>query len=296
VGIKMIVEILDHWQDWDLTAGERDDLIVIAEQARDETRATFAPLHQPFILKRAGKSAASWRNAISKLMKKKVLEHAVENGRKVTGHEGQTARYRIARLCPHGKHDGRDGQCKRDESVTPEMTHSKPEGHSTDDTLSPEGHSTDARGSSERCEEGHLRGDTYPSSSPQDPSSLSVPVRLVRAAAVVAEEDEENFIAWLKNEHKPKRNAWWRTVADNGDFADLAADWQAQRAQPTAPKPTGERCTACSTIAPVALTHRGKPYCAACTATCTSCHTAQPEDQLANGECHPCRTARSSAA
>jgi hypothetical protein len=231
VGIKMIVEILDHWQDWGLTAGERDDLIVVAEQARDETRETRSPVHAPYILKRAGKSAASWRNALGKLMKKKVLEHAVENGRKITGHEGQAARYRIPQLCPNGKHDGYQGQCKR---VTSEMTHSPSEGHPTDDALGQEGHLTDARGSSEKCAEGHLRDDPYPSSIPQPPSSLSLPIRLVRAAAVVAEDEEERFINWLKSEHKPRLNSWWRTVAENGDFPDLVADWRNSQTTATA--------------------------------------------------------------
>jgi hypothetical protein len=177
MGVRLIVEILDHWQDCNLTAGERGDLIVIAEQTSDTTRETVVSIHRPYVLKRAGKeSAASWRNAIGKLMKKKVLEHAVQDGRKVMGHEGQTARYRIPYLCPLRDHDGLYGQCIRPESVISEVTlfsgYDTQEGHLTGDALDQEGHLTDASGSPERCAEGHLTGDPSPSY-PSGPSKTT---------------------------------------------------------------------------------------------------------------------------
>src|SRR5579859_4263122 len=78
MGIKLMVEVMDHWQDAGLTAGERADLLVIAENANDTSRETVGPVHEPYLLKRAGKaSGPAWRNAIGKLMKKGVLEYAV---------------------------------------------------------------------------------------------------------------------------------------------------------------------------------------------------------------------------
>jgi hypothetical protein len=172
MGIRLIVEILDHWQDHGLTPGERDDLIVIAEQARDETRETVASVHRPFILKRVNKTPKSWRTAIDKLMRKKVLEHAVVGGRKVMGHEGQAARYRIPYLCPLRDHDGRYGQCERPERVISQRTHSPQEGPLTDDALAQEGPLTEVSGSSDRGQEGPLTDDPSPSY-PSEPSKDS---------------------------------------------------------------------------------------------------------------------------
>src|SRR5690606_14948925 len=75
MGVRLMVEILDHWSDAGLTSGERSDLLVIAENANDATRETFGSIHAPYILRRAGKSPAAWKNAIGKLMKKKALEY-----------------------------------------------------------------------------------------------------------------------------------------------------------------------------------------------------------------------------
>lgn len=51
--------------------------------------------------------------------------------------------------------------------------------------------------------------------------------RVVRAANVVAANEEDTFIAWTTAKHQPRSSAWWRTVAANGDLPDLAADWYA---------------------------------------------------------------------
>jgi hypothetical protein len=173
VGIRLIVEVLDHWQDFGLTSGERGDLIVIAEHTNDATRETVVSIHKAYMLQRAGKSAAGWKNAIGKLMKKGVLEHAVRNGRRVTGHENQAAQYRIPHLCPTQSHDGLWGQCKR---VTSQVTHSgdepNQEGHPSDDPLGQEGHLSGAKRVTSQVGEGHLSGDPYPSS-PSVPSTTS---------------------------------------------------------------------------------------------------------------------------
>ncbi|MEU1434008.1 hypothetical protein ABZ438_07905 [Streptomyces sp. NPDC005786] len=147
MGVRLIVEVLDHWQDAGLTAGERDDLLVLAENANDGSRLTWGPVHEPYILRRANKSAAGWKNSIGKLIKKQVLLHHTQ------GHVGQAAVYRLAQLCPEAPHDGWKGHCTRPERVTSEVTLSKgdqkeghlsddPQGHSSGDPLGPKGHLT----------------------------------------------------------------------------------------------------------------------------------------------------------
>lgn len=158
MGVRLIVEVLDHWKDAGLTAGERSDLIVVAENANDGTRETYGSIHQPYIFERAGKSAAGWKNALGKLMRKEVLTFAVRNGREVTGHAGQYAVYRIPALCPDPPHEGWQGHCTRPERVTsrvpqePETAHEK--GHPTGDPIPEKGHPTGAEGSPERWERG----------------------------------------------------------------------------------------------------------------------------------------------
>lgn len=148
MGIKLMVEILDHWQDAGLTVGERSDLLVLAENANDGTRLTFGPVHAPYILRRAGKTANGWKNAVGKLVAKKVLTVHTP------GRIKQAAVYRLERLCPESRHDGYKGHCVRppkEERVTSEVTHPEKEGHPAGD---PMGHpSGDPLG-----QEGHLAG------------------------------------------------------------------------------------------------------------------------------------------
>ncbi|MBD9730190.1 hypothetical protein PV755_46375, partial [Streptomyces caniscabiei] len=115
MGIRLIVEILDHWQDVGLTAGERGDLIVLAENANDKSRETWGPVHAEHILKRAAKTPASWRIAINRLMKKKALEFALRDGKEIRGYTGQHAVYRIVELCPEPPHSGYKGHCTKPE-------------------------------------------------------------------------------------------------------------------------------------------------------------------------------------
>jgi hypothetical protein len=156
VSIRLIVEVLDHWKDFGLTAGERNDLIVVAENANEQTRETVGPLHEEYILDRAGKSAAGWKNALGKLMGKKALEYAVRNGREMRGHSGQYAVYRIPDLCSDAPHDGWRGHCTRPERVTSQVTQHDDEnagkGHLSDDPIDEKGHLRGGEGSPERCE------------------------------------------------------------------------------------------------------------------------------------------------
>lgn len=113
MGVRLIVEILDHWQDIGLTPGERGDLIVLAENANDRSRETWGAVHADHILKRAGKAGPSWRIAINRLMKKKALEFALRDGKEVRGYTGQHAVYRLVELCPDPPHSGYKGCCTK---------------------------------------------------------------------------------------------------------------------------------------------------------------------------------------
>lgn len=277
MSIRLIVEVLDHWKDVGLTAGERSDLIIVAENANYETRETFGPLHEEYILQRAGKSAAGWKNALGKLMGKKVLEYAVRNGREMRGHPGQHAVYRIPVLCSDPPHDGYKGMCTRPERVTSQVTQpdlTAPEmGHPSDDPSREMGHLSDANGSPERCE--WVTGEVTPTPlSPQSPH-LSLPHQYVRAANVVADDERETFISWIKNTHKPKGPAWWRKVADNGDFPGLAEEWRAQRGPSVTSLPPW--CGRCGVDTPAARTN--PRYRVLNGAPCPNCHPTSPRSK-----------------
>lgn len=127
-----MVEIFDHWQDVGLTVGERSDLLVLAENANDGTRLTFGPVHEPHILRRAGKTSNGWKNAIGKLVAKKVLTVHIP------GRIKQAAVYHLEPLCPEARHDGYKGMCVRpskEERVTSQVTQSEKEGHPADDPM-----------------------------------------------------------------------------------------------------------------------------------------------------------------
>jgi len=147
VGVRLIVEVLDHWQDVGLTAGERNDLIVLAENANDKSRLTYGPVHAPYILKRANKAAEGWKNSIGKLLRKKVITTDTP------GRIKQFAVYRLEMLCPDPPHDGYKGYCTRPDGpsgpdTSPEVGHSSGDpvgvGHSSGDPAPEEGHLTGA--------------------------------------------------------------------------------------------------------------------------------------------------------
>lgn len=165
MGVRLMVEVLDHWSDFGLTSGERSDLLVIAENANDKTRETFGSIHAPYILHRAGdKKPTGWKSTIAKLMKKGALEYAYRDGRPVSGHRGQAAVYRIPNLCPRINHDGLWGQCEKgpedEERVTSQVTQSRegdPEkGHLSGNPMGGMGHSSgdpsEEKGSPDRSE------------------------------------------------------------------------------------------------------------------------------------------------
>ncbi|MCK9876634.1 hypothetical protein MXD59_12735 [Frankia sp. Ag45/Mut15] len=261
MGIRLIVEILDHHGEVKvpeiidgqgrvrskarvgLAAGELRDLLVLAENANDESRETWLTkrpdggadgVHADYIRRRAGgKSAAAWRNSITGLLRIGVIVHAERGGRKVAGHRGSSAIYRIVCLCPDPPHDGHRGLCTKPESVIVPMTQSREKGHDHDDP-------SVAKGSSSTVESvivpmtqtpglGHRPHDPFSSISPQV-SSLSKQPRsidqLIRAAGLDDEREIKDFQEWVTEEHQPRGAGWWRTVADRGDMPALVADWR----------------------------------------------------------------------
>ena len=252
MGIRVMVEVLDHWADRGLSRGERDDLLVIAENVNDVSRETHGGIHHDYMCRRAGKaSAATWTNAVGKLLKLGVLTYAVRGGVEQTGHRGRVAVYRIPVLCPEPPHDGLHGQCTRSERVTPQMTQYAELGHSAGDPTAPDWVTPQVMHSPG---EGHLAGDPMgPKGSPgkwervtpqvtptplspqKNPPPLSAPIAAIRKFVGLAEEEERECERWITREHSPRGPGWWRSLAENGDLEMIIRAWKAQRT-PTPPR------------------------------------------------------------
>lgn len=69
---------------------------------------------------------------------------------------------------------------------------------------------------------------------------LSTAQQIVRAAAVVDEAEEAAFLDWVAAVHEPRSNAWWRTVAANGDLPGLVDAFRAEHA-PASTQPSAGR-------------------------------------------------------
>ncbi|KDN75241.1 hypothetical protein DF19_25140 [Streptomyces olindensis] len=250
MSIRLIVEVLDHWQDFGLTAGERSDLIVVAENADGQTRETVGPLHEEYILQRAGKSAAGWKNALGKLMSKKALEYAIRNGREMKGHSGQYAVYRIPELCPDPPHHGYRGKCSRPERVTSEVTQPESKGHLTGDPIDEKGHLTGGEGSPDRW--GRVTPEVTPTPvspvAPQDSSPEShtfddfwnaYPRKVAKGAARAA------FAKAMKRGADPDRitqaaashASAWKTKDTDPQYIPYPATWLNQERYDDAPEP-----------------------------------------------------------
>lgn len=88
MGIKLINEVMDHAGK--LTPSEWKALVVLAEDANDETRLTWSPVTGEKITDRIGLEPHAWTNLRGRLVGKGLLEVA-EAGRR-----GRCAKYRFA--------------------------------------------------------------------------------------------------------------------------------------------------------------------------------------------------------
>jgi len=149
-------EVMDHWDDFvpvnkdgkptlvdedgkpiriKLTAGQRNDLAVLAENMDDLTRDTYGCVHADYIRHRVNKKEGAWKNTISWFMRNGILTYAKRNGKEQRGNSGRVAQYHLNYLCPtKGVHYGSFGQCE-----PPTGPVDNPEkGHPTDDPIGPE--------------------------------------------------------------------------------------------------------------------------------------------------------------
>lgn len=259
MGIGLIVEVLDA-APAALTPRERYALVVLAETARDDTRQCWPGIEDdPKLVRRLRLSRTQRYAVIKALVDKGALEHV---GR---GQKHVRAVYKINQFGaqrpenPDPEADlsipetGTLNRSQHPENRDPERVDTSPQRPETQDAEpvdnSPQGPET---GDAEPVDEIPQRpgfavsasrfsslsvpqtGTPLPQS-PQYSSSLSAPERVVRAAGLVPEHEERDFITWVHEHHHPRGTGWWRALSANGDLADIAAEWRAVLTPPLVP-------------------------------------------------------------
>lgn len=190
-----------------MTAAQWRALIILAEDANDGTRLTWSSVQSKKIMDRIGLPKGQWANLRTALVRKGLLEIAE------AGVKGRVAKYRFP---AYGKmlHES-------DEAFSVEPTPEPEIPHQIYEASAPMPNETDE--ASGECFTGSM------TPTPLVPPLKNTPLShaaLVRAASVVHEDEEREFIEWIKTTHKPRGMPWWRAVASNGDFAELAESWR----------------------------------------------------------------------
>ncbi|MEU9183350.1 hypothetical protein AB0D14_02030 [Streptomyces sp. NPDC048484] len=227
-----------------LTHREKLTALVLADDANEQTRLTYKSVVDPDLMRQALiRNERDMRKVLARLQDMKVIEHA--GG----GFKGKVAKFRFLHMDPAGC-PGRPG-CQCPQAM--EVQNEPPLTGGPNRTSTPSGAEVqevqkepamDPKGGSFR----HQRRSESDLPTPPTPfttSPLSVAERLVTAAAVVTDEERETFINWINQTYAPRGPAWWRAVAKEGDFPDIAAKWRANQAAPERNGETTDPCTKC---------------------------------------------------
>lgn len=201
MGIGLITEIMDHAPE--MTAAQWRALVILAEDANDKTRLTWSSVQSKKIVDRVGLPLKAWANLRTALVRKGLLEIAEP------GVKGRVAKYRFPE---YGKIPHRSDE---ESAAGPDIAHQI---HEESGSMP---HRFD-EASTECFIESMTPTPLYSSKD----TPLSPQAALVRAACVVHEDEEREFIDWIKDTHKPRGMPWWRQVASNGDFPVLAENWR----------------------------------------------------------------------
>jgi hypothetical protein len=259
MGFQLYREVKDH-APADLDAGELALLLILADDADEETRECFPGMDELCSWMRM---TADGVGRVLQRLAKRGLEVRVPVGKDKTGRtiyamKGVQTTYRLPRFA---------------ESVPGPQS----------------GHSANARTTvrpktSPRPDDSPGISDLWPDASPplagprsgpspqfpheEDPHLLP-PQRILRTAGIdLGEEDEKRFIDWIKITRKPRSSAWWRKVAAEGDLPGHVADWRAESATPAGTSTQPKRpphCGACNERTRM-VEDNGPPY------RCPACH------------------------
>lgn len=229
MGYPLYREVKRHAPD-DLDTGELALLLILADEANDQTRECFPGMDELCAYMRM--SAVGVRKILQRLAQRgidvRVPVAKDSTGRVVYAVKGARTTYRLPRFAPTGPTDG-------DTQVSPKSPQRRSAGIADSGVRGDGGIAIDAQ----------RRSAGTSMAIPQDRPSPHVPheeedphllpsQRILRSAGItLGDEEEKRFIDWINKDNR-KGTPWWRTVAKNGDLPDLVAQWRAALA-PAAP-------------------------------------------------------------
>ncbi|MGW5333619.1 hypothetical protein [Streptomyces bauhiniae] len=218
------------WAPPSLTHREKLTAMVLADDANDKTRLTWNSVVDPEIMNQAMvKNDRDMRKILAKLQDEKVIESA--GG----GHNGRIAKYRFRHLNPAGCPGGAMCGCPlalavQNEPATGDVGGPERTGYPERSQRAPVQKEPATEGVAGSNWHRRRSDSDRPTPSPSSTTPpLSVAEQVVRAAAVVADDERETFIDWIDSQHQPRGPAWWRAVARNGDLAHLAEKWRGEQ-------------------------------------------------------------------
>lgn len=232
MGYPLFREVKQH-APADLDTGELALLLILADEANDETRECFPGMDE---LCAHMRMTADGIGRILQRLAKHGIDVRVPVGKDKTGRllyavKGVRTTYRLPRFAPP--------------MAGPQSAH-KPDARTTVRPKDPQCPDASPAMNAQCPDQGppisHLWPDASPSMagpqsgpSPQSPQEedphLLPSQRILRNAGLGLTEDEEKKIIDWANKDKHKGPAWWRKLAANGDLPDLIARWRSESAQ-----------------------------------------------------------------
>ncbi|GGQ23504.1 hypothetical protein [Streptosporangium pseudovulgare] len=209
MGIRLIVEVMDH-APATLTPRERYALLVLAEDARDETRLCSKGVESNEKVMQRFRAGRSERAAILKAL---IDKGAIERTKR--GQKHQHAEFRILPLTPAQGPGNPDPERGREGAQQP----GNPAAEPVDKNSQGPGSALSGSGFSGL----RVRETRTPSpQSPQDPSSLSSTERRIMSAVGATAEETREIIRIITTENQPRNlTAYATRLAENGDLVPL---------------------------------------------------------------------------
>lgn len=201
----------------DLDTGELALLLILADEANDETRECFPGMDELCAYMRM--SADGIGKVLQRLAKRgidvRVPVGKDKTGRAIYAMKGVRTTYQLPKFAPTMPVP-QYGQSANAQTPVRPKTDSRPDAGTPISGVWP-----DAGTSMPGPQSG-----PSPHIPQEEEPHLSVAQRVLRTAALGLTEDEEKKLIDWTNRQDRKGPAWWRTLAANGDLPDLVASWR----------------------------------------------------------------------
>lgn len=216
MGYHLYREVKRHAPD-DLDTGELALLLILADEANDQTRECFPGMDELCAYMRM--SADGVGRVLQRLTKRgidvRVAVGKDKTGRAIYAMKGVRTTYRLPRFAPPMP-GPQSGQSANGRTPGRPLTDQRPDASPAN---------TADRPDASPSMPGPQSGPSPQFPHEEDPHLLP-PQRIIRAAGItLGEDDEKRFIEWINRDTR-KGTPWWRTVAKNGDLPGLVAEWR----------------------------------------------------------------------